>query len=76
MVSVLDYFVPISGTFDKIQQVLNVCGKIITSLASNFTLENSLFKTTCILVIKSSSVNLIPKFLWHLLQNVLCYILI
>ena len=39
------HFVPISGTFDKIQRDLNFCGKIITSLASNFTIENSLFKT-------------------------------
>ena len=45
MVSVLYHFVPISGTFDKIQQVLNFCVKIITSLASHFTIENYLFKT-------------------------------
>ena len=45
MISVLYHFVPISGTFDKIQRVLNFCGKIITSLGSNFTTENSLFKT-------------------------------
>ena len=44
MVSVLYHFVTILGTFDKIQ-VLNFCGKIITALASNFTVEVSLFKT-------------------------------
>ena len=32
MVSVLYHFVPISGTFDKIQWVFNFCGKIITSI--------------------------------------------
>ena len=45
MVSVLYLFVPISGTFDQIQSIKKFCVKIITSLASNFTIENALFKT-------------------------------
>ena len=43
MVNILCHFWPISGTFYKIR-VLNFCGKIITFLASSFTLENTLFK--------------------------------